>query len=183
MFIEEGNLCANRNANTTNMKKRIIKTIFTILALLWLLISAVLTIVIALLLLPVILASKSYYLELLLLNIAIVTALGIYPLGFMYQIITQKNNHQYLRKLSLAIDVHGNTIASSLLNDHFITKQSTHQFGVFYETISDNLGENEKSQTLTPFGQRFANFLSVIDLNHAQKSIVPDPIKHYKNHG
>lgn len=165
------------------MKKRIIKTIFASLALLWLLVTTALTIVIALLLLPVIIASKSYYIELLLLHIALITALGIYPLGFMYQIITQKNNKQYLRKISLALDVHGNTIASSLLNDHFITKQSTHQFGAFYETISDNLGENEKNQTLTPFGQRFANFLSVIDLNHAQKSIVPDPVKHHQNHG
>ena len=65
-------------------------------------------------------------------------------------------------------------VAGALLNDNFITSTSVHKFGVVQETISDNLGENERDNTLSVFGKRFTNLLGVIDFDHAKKSIVED---------
>ncbi len=76
--------------------------------------------------------------------------------------------------MSLNIDITGNIIVGELLNDNFITEASSHKFGATQETISDNLGENERDETLTSFGKRFSNLLSVFDLDHAKKSIVED---------
>lgn len=153
---------------------KIVKFIFTASALLWLLITILTMIPLAALLLPTLLISKKHYTEWILFLFASICSLGIYPICFVYAVIKWKGFLTYLRKLSLSIDITGNTIAGALLNDNFIIASSTNKFGIVQETISDNLGENERDNTLSVFGKRFTNLLGVIDFNHAQKSIVED---------
>lgn len=153
---------------------KIVKFIFTASALLWLLITILTIIPLVVLLFPILLISKKHYTEWILFLFAFICSLGTYPICFLYAIIKWKSFLAYLRKLSLSIDITGNTVAGELLNDNFIIPSSKNKFGMVYETISDNLGENERDDTLTVFGKRFTNLLGVIDFNHAQKSIVKD---------
>jgi len=151
-----------------------VKLIFTVIALLWLLVTTLVMLPIAIVLLLTLLISKKHYVEWILFLFASIAAIGVYPTSFCYRIIKWKGFIKYLRKLSLSLDISGNIIAGELLNDNFITEKSKHKFGVVQETISDNLGENERDETLSVFGKRFTNLLGVIDFNHAQKSIVDD---------
>jgi hypothetical protein len=153
---------------------KIVKFIFTASALLWLLITILTMIPIATLLLPTLFISKRHYTEWILFLFALICSLGVYPICFMYAVTKWNGFLSYLRKLSLSIDISGNMVAGALLNDNFIIASSTNKFGVIQETISDNLGENERDNTLSIFGKRFTNLLGVIDFNHAQKSIVED---------
>lgn len=156
------------------MNMKTVKILFTAMALLWLVIAASCMIPISLVLIPFLGISKKYYGEWILFFFASISAIGLFPLGFLYRIIKWEEFKTYLRQVSLSIDVTGNTILGALLNDNFITEKSTHKFGVVQETISDNLGENERDRTLTSFGKRFTNLLSVFDFDHARKSIVED---------
>lgn len=151
---------------------KIVKTFFTILAFLWLIVSTFAMLPIELFLLMVLFKSKKHFIEWTIFLYALLISIGVFPIGFIYKTIKTDNFLSYLRKISLSIDISGNIIAGELLNDNFITQNSNHKFGVVHETISDNLGENERDNTLTNFGKRFTNLLSVIDFNHAQKSIV-----------
>ncbi|WP_299212756.1 hypothetical protein [uncultured Dokdonia sp.] len=150
------------------------KVLFTAMALLWLIVTVSCLIPISLLLMPFLYVSKKYYTEWILFFFASISAIGIYPIGFLYRIVKWKGFKKYLRQLSLSIDISGNSIAGDLLNDNFITKESVHKFGVVRETISDNLGENERDNTLTSFGRRVTILLSVFDFDHARKSIIED---------
>lgn len=160
--------------NHKRLNMKIVKFIFTALALLWLLITILTMIPLVALLLPTLLISKKHYTEWILFLFALICSLGICPICFVYAIVKWKGFLCYLRKLSLSIDISGNTVAGALLNDNFIIASSTNKFGVVQETISDNLGENERDNTLSVFGKRFTNLLGVIDFDHAQKSIIKD---------
>jgi len=153
---------------------KIVKFIFTASALLWLLITILTMMPFATLLLPILFISKKHYTEWTLFLFALICSLGIYPICFAYAAIKWNGFLSYLRKLSLSIDIGGNIVGGALLNDNFIIASSTNQFGVIRETISDNLGENERDDTLSVFGKRFTNLLGVIDFDHAKKSIVED---------
>lgn len=153
---------------------KIVKFIFTASALLWLLITILTMMPFATLLLPILFISKKHYTEWTLFLFALICSLGIYPICFVYAAIKWNGFLSYLRKLSLGIDIGGNIVGGALLNDNFIIASSTNQFGVIRETISDNLGENERDKTLSVFGKRFTNLLGVIDFDHAKKSIVED---------
>ena len=151
-----------------------VKVLFTAMALLWLVVTVSCMIPIALGLSPLLLVSKKYYAEWILFFFAVISAIGIYPIGFVYRIAKWESFKEYLRKVSVSVDITGNIVVGELLNDNFITEASVHKFGAIQETISDNLGENERDETLTKFGKRFSNLLSVFDFNHARKSIVED---------
>lgn len=151
-----------------------VKAVCTAMALLWLIITVSCLLPISLLATPFLYVSKKYYAEWMLFFFASISAIGIYPIGFLYRIIKRKGFEKYLRQVSLSIDISGNSIVGELLNDNFITEKSVHKFGVVRETISDNLGENERDNTLTTFGKRMTNLLSVIDFDHAKKSIIED---------
>ena len=151
-----------------------VKVLFTAMALLWLVVTVSCMIPIALGLCPLLLVSKKYYAEWILFFFAVISAIGIYPIGFVYRIAKWESFKEYLRKVSVSVDITGNIVVGELLNDNFITEASVHKFGAIQETISDNLGENERDETLTKFGKRFSNLLSVFDFNHARKSIVED---------
>lgn len=153
---------------------KIVKFIFTASALLWLVITILIMALIAALLFPIFFISKKHYTEWILFLFALICSLGMYPICFIYAILKWKGFLIYLRKLSLSLDIVGNMVAGALLNDNFIIASSKNKFGAVYETISDNLGENERDKTLSVFGKRFKNLLSVIDFDHAQKSIVKD---------
>ncbi len=151
-----------------------VRFLFTTLALLWLVVTISWMIPISLLLIPFLCVSKKYYKEWILFFFASISAIGLFPLGFLYRMLKWKEFKRYLRQVSLSVDITGNTVIGALLNDNFITKESVHKFGVVQETISDNLGENERDDTLTMFGKRVSNLLSVFDFDHARKSIVED---------
>lgn len=153
---------------------KIVKFIFTASALLWLLLTILAMMPIAALLSPTLFISKKHYTEWILFLFALICSIGIYPICFVYAAIKWNGFLSYLRKLSLSIDISGNIIAGNLLNDNFIIASSTNKFGAVQETISDNLGENERDNTLSIFGKRFTNLLGVIDFDHAKKSIVQD---------
>lgn len=153
---------------------KIVKIIFTALALLWLSITILAMIPLTILLLPTLFISKKHYTEWTLFLFALICSLGIYPICFVYSVTKWKGFLSYLRKLSLSIDITGNIVGGALLNDNFIIASSTNQFGVIRETISDNLGENESDNTLSDFGKRFTNLLGVIDFDHAKNSIIED---------
>ncbi|MEN2400599.1 hypothetical protein GKZ90_0012480 [Flavobacterium sp. MC2016-06] len=153
---------------------KIVKFIFTASALLWLLITILTMMPFAILLLPTLFISKKHYTEWILFLFALICSLGIYPICFVYAAIKWNGFLSYLRKLSLSIDIGGNMVGGALLNDNFIISSSTNQFGIIRETISDNLGENERDNTLTVSGKRFTNLLGVIDFDHAKKSIIED---------
>ena len=156
------------------MNMKTVKILFTAMALLWLIVTVSCIIPISLLLTPVLYVSKKSYKEWVLFFFASISAIGLFPLGFLYRILKWKEFKRYLRQVSLSIDITGNIVVGSLLNDNFITKESVHKFGVVQETISDNLGENERDHTLTNFGKRVSNLLSVFDFDHVRKSIVED---------
>ena len=153
---------------------KIVKFIFTALALLWLIITILIIAQIAIILIPTRLISKKHYTEWILFTFALISSFGVYPICFIYAAIKWNGFTSYLRKLSLSIDIGGNMVGAALLNDNFIMPSSTNHFGIVRETISDNLGENERDNTLSVFGKRFTNLLSVIDFDHAKKSIVED---------
>lgn len=173
-----GHFCPKRLIpQNTKLKKRymkIVKFIFTALALLWLIITILIMAQIAVFLIPIRFISKKHYTEWILFTFALICSFGVYPICFIYAAIKWKGFLGYLRNLSLSIDIGGNMIGGALLNDNFIIPSSTNHFGVIRETISDNLGENERDNTLSVFGKRFTNLLGVIDFDHAKKSIVED---------
>ena len=151
-----------------------VKVLFTTMALLWLFVTVCCMIPVCLGLSPIVFISKKNYAEWILFFFAVISAIGIYPIGFIYRIAKWQSFKEYLRKVNISVDITGNIIAGELLNDNFITDMSVHKFGANQETISDNLGENERDKTLTTFGKRFSNLLNVFDFNHAKKSIVED---------
>lgn len=57
-----------------------------------------------------------------------------------------------------------------MFNDILITPDG-YKFGNFEETVSQVLGHNENSHTLTKTGKIIVKILNTIDKNHTQKSL------------
>jgi hypothetical protein len=151
-----------------------LKFIFTALAKLWLLITTLTIIPIAVMVLPTHFISKKQYTEWILFLFASICSLGICPLCFIYAIIKWKGLLGYLRKLSLNQDIGLNTTAGTLPNSHFSIASAINKFTIARETITDNFRKNERDHTLSILGKRLTNCFRVIDFNHFQKSIVQD---------
>lgn len=118
--------------------------------------------------------------NLMLLLVAIILALILFPLGFVFTIfeaIRRRKKTKFFTYLSkacregaLAIDRLGNVVCRDMLNAFFI-KHGGYYFGRQGETISSALGRNLLRGTLTKAGRLLASILDFIDPNHCINSI------------
>ena len=107
-----------------------------------------------------------------LLIIAILLAVVILPIGFLFQIITAlfKGIDKYLFRMAKSIDQLGNVVCEHLFNVILI-KKNGYKFGNEDVTISHVLGKNEQTKTLSFAGRLLAWLLNTIDKDHNQKAI------------
>ena len=108
-----------------------------------------------------------------LLVISIILAILLFPIGWLYSIITFRSKlsklNSYAKTIALSIDQLGNVVLSNLFNDIMI-KPSGYKFGDEDETISKVLGVNKYDNTLKPLGKFLAWILNKIDKNHVEKA-------------
>ena len=119
-----------------------------------------------------------------LLVIAVLMSIILYPLGWIYSIITFRGSLKKLGKwwyvMAVSVDQLGNVVMSTLFNDILIRKYGI-EFGDEDHTISMVLGVNKKIGTLTPLGKFIADVLNKIDPNHVEKAIEKAPPKYGKH--
>ncbi len=110
----------------------------------------------------------------LLLVLAVLMSIVLYPLGWLYSLITfrlsLKKLGNYWFVMAVSVDQLGNVVMSTLFNDLLITKYG-HKFGDEDQTVSMVLGVAKKMGTLTPLGKFIADVLNKIDPNHVEKAI------------
>ena len=108
-----------------------------------------------------------------LLPLAIVLSILVFPIGWAYSLFRLKTKlsrlNYYAFKIALSIDQLGNVVMSTLFNDFFI-KDSGYKFGDEDETISRVLGINKYEKTLLPLGKALSWILNLIDKNHVEKA-------------
>jgi hypothetical protein len=109
-----------------------------------------------------------------LLIISILMSIILYPLGWIYSIITFRGSLKKLGSwwfiMAVSVDQLGNVVMSTLFNDILIRKYG-HKFGDEDQTISMVLGVNKAIGTLTKLGKLIADLLNKIDPNHVEKAI------------
>ncbi len=108
-----------------------------------------------------------------LLIIAILLAIILFPIGFIVAMFYPKRE-KYLFNIALGIDQLGNIICSKLFNLTLIYPSSIYKFGNEDETISSVIGKNKKTNTLTFAGRLLDWLLDIIDKNHSIKAIEED---------
>jgi 8-oxo-dGTP diphosphatase len=113
-----------------------------------------------------------------------VLILALYPIGFLYSILTtfvkewyynglfaaMYKVDRYLFKCAVASDQHGNVYLAKLFNDT-LRKQGGYAFGNEDRTISHVLGMNKTMNKLTLAGRVLDWILDLLDPNHSIKSI------------
>jgi hypothetical protein len=118
-----------------------------------------------------------------LLVIAVLMSIILYPIGWIYSIITFRGSLKKLGKwwyvMAISVDQLGNVVMSTLFNDILIRKYGI-EFGDEDHTVSMVLGLNKKIGTLTPLGKFIADVLNKIDPNHVEKAIEKAPVKYGK---
>jgi hypothetical protein len=109
-----------------------------------------------------------------LLVIAVVMSVVLYPIGLIYSLITFRFSFKQLGRywfvMAVSVDQLGNVVMSTLFNDLLIRKYG-HKFGDEDQTVSMVLGVNKKMGTLTRLGKFIADVLNKIDPNHVEKAI------------
>jgi hypothetical protein len=119
-----------------------------------------------------------------LLVIAVLMSIVLYPIGWIYSIITFRGSLKKLGSwwyvMAVSVDQLGNVVMSTLFND-FLIKKYGYEFGHEDLTVSAVLGINKKIGTLTKLGKFIADVLNKIDPNHVEKAIEKAPIKHGKD--
>ena len=109
-----------------------------------------------------------------LLVIAVLMSIVLYPLGWIYSLITFRLSPKKLGSwwfvMAVSVDQLGNVVMSTLFNDIMITKYG-HKFGDEDQTISMVLGVNKAMGTLTKLGKLIADILNFIDKDHVEKAI------------
>lgn len=110
----------------------------------------------------------------LLLILAILLSVILFPIGFIFSMFYPKRG-KYMYKIALGIDQLGNVVCARLFN-FFLIDIEGHQFGNEDETISSVLGKNKKTNTLTLFGIALDMFLELIDKNHSINAIEEDEV-------
>jgi hypothetical protein len=121
-----------------------------------------------------------HFTGLLLFVLAKALILALYPIGFLYSIMTYAfrfgwaRADKYLFRCALIDDIHGNTYLAKLFNDTLIKsryKVISYKFGNPRETISSVLGKNKERNTLTWTGRLLDKILHAFDSNHSLKSV------------
>ena len=103
--------------------------------------------------------------------IAVILAMVLLPLGFIYALITFRvSKSKYLFNLAFALDKIGNATLGVFMND-VLKKKGGVSFGNYDVTISYTLGRNQQLKTLTLLGRGVANILDFIDKDHCMKAV------------
>lgn len=105
---------------------------------------------------------------------AILLAIVIVPIGFIFGLLPKKDwwkrSKQQFLNISYAIDQFGNVVCKDLFNWALI-HDNKYSFGFPDETISSVLGKNKLSGNLTGAGILLDKILDFIDPNHSIDSI------------
>lgn len=96
----------------------------------------------------------------------------LWPIGFIYGIITRAKFglSAFFKSLAISIDQLWNTFVQYLFDDVMITKDG-YKFGNEDQTISHVLGVNKEEWTLKPMGKLLCCLLWKIDPHHCEKSV------------
>jgi 8-oxo-dGTP diphosphatase len=117
---------------------------------------------------------KALLTNIILLIIAIILSAVLFPIGWVYSMITLKVNIKklsfYIITVALSIDQLGNVIMSQLFNHLLITKKG-YRFGDEDDTVSYVLGRNQATNNLKLLGRWLANILDWIDKDHCKKAV------------
>lgn len=117
---------------------------------------------------------KDLFINFILLVLALILAVVLFPIGWVYGLVTLRLSlarlSHYFLTIALSIDQMGNVILAPLFNKIMI-KRNGYKFGDEDETISYVLGRNQITETLSKFGNLLANFLDWIDENHCSKTV------------
>lgn len=152
----------------------VLKIIFSALSLLWVIVTVLITLVLGIVFGIVYLFDKQLYAVLILMFVSRIASFGLYPIGFAHSLLIWRGFRRYLLNVAVTRDVSGNVYCGSLFNAVLIKGYSKHKFGNWFETISDNLGENKVEGTLNPLGKGLDYVLNLVDPNHSIKSIRED---------
>lgn len=104
-----------------------------------------------------------------LLLVAIVLCILLFPVGFVVGLIPPKRNN-YLYNICIGLDQLGNVVCATMFNLTLI-KAGSSKFGNPDETISSVIGKAKLSNRLTFVGKALDWFLNLLDNNHSIKSI------------
>ena len=122
------------------------------------------------------------YISILLFVTSIVT-LSLTTLLFFYCVVrcllSKKHNLSlYLSDSSKSIDQTDNVLGQHAFNDFLIKRTSNPEllFGNMDETISSNIGENQKAVNLSWLGRIINTFLSWLDPGHSINAIEEDEV-------
>lgn len=115
-----------------------------------------------------------------LLIVAVILALILFPIGFIYAIFhlifahNTKESFKYIsnffRSIALSIDQLGNVVCQYLFNAVFIKRYGI-KFGNEDETVSSVLGKNKNKGTLRFLGKTLDRLLNLFEEDHAVKAI------------
>lgn len=108
-----------------------------------------------------------------LLIIARILSWILFPIGWMYSLITFRLKlsrlNEYAFTIALSLDQLGNVVLANIMND-FLIKSEGYKFGNPDDTISAVLGVNKFKGTLLPAGKAIAYILNKVDPNHVEKA-------------
>lgn len=109
----------------------------------------------------------------LLLIIAKALSWVLFPLGWLYSLVTLRLRwgrlNEYALGIALSLDQMGNVVLANLMND-FLIKKEGYKFGNPDDTISAVLGFNKFKGALLPAGKAIAYILNKIDKDHVEKA-------------
>ncbi len=86
-------------------------------------------------------------------------------------IFFNREGTRYFRDIAVELDILGNIICQNLFDLLLIKKKSIYKFGIPGMTISENLGLNQREDTLSFLGVGLSKLLDLIDKDHCKNSI------------
>jgi hypothetical protein len=108
-----------------------------------------------------------------LLIIARILSWILFPIGWMYSLITFRLKlsrlNEYAFTIALSLDQLGNVVLANIMND-FLIKSEGYKFGNPDDTISAVIGVNKLKGTLSPAGKAISYILNKVDNNHVEKA-------------
>lgn len=107
-----------------------------------------------------------------LLLVAIILSVILYPIGLIYAIFYPERN-EYAYSVAYAIDQLGNVVMKYAFNKWLISNDGI-KFGNPDETISSVLGKNKKEDKLTKSGRFLDWILEKLDNGHSLDAIEED---------
>ena len=115
--------------------------------------------------------SKKLATNLILYTFAKIAQRGINKLGMLYHLIKGEDKVAHILKLSTVEDIKANAYNGKMFSDIMLIDPNKNPFGGKRETLSDNLGENERDSNLNEAGEALGKVLDKIDKGHLVNSI------------